>query len=239
MARYLVRAGGSVLAALTIVAGGAVMGAGTAVALPSWMDEIWQNVAPPCVAGQDNLGDARPYCYNTWFLKNEIVGDQKFYYQGRKVAAPGAEVQFHVGVRGMQAAYDDPAADVDVTSFTHHVPKGFELIGVRAVRQTPTDRGAPVDEKLEDFTTVVDPVSGDVTVMAPSGGWAIPPGYDHGRFESSSVSVTFTYRAPDEAFQGTTGMTATGTEVPTVRGWIMTEDIRSDTDNGGAGSTGS
>lgn len=239
MVGSFVRAGGSVLAALTIATGGAVMGAGTAVGLPSWMDEIWQNVAPQCVPGQDGLGDARPYCYEDSFLKSKIVGDHNFYYGGHKVAAPGAEVQFHVGVRGVEAAYDDPAADVDVTSFTHHVPKGFELIGVTAARGTPTDSGAPVHEKLEDFTTVVDPVSGDVTVMAPAGGWAIPPGYDAGRFESSSVSVTFTYRAPDEDFQGTTGMTATGTEVPTVQGWIMSEDIRSDADNGGTGSTGS
>ncbi len=86
---------------------------------------------------------------------------------------------------------------------------------------------------------MVDPGTGDVTVTAPEGGWALMPGQNGGRLEGGSVTVEFVYQAPDLAVGSTGGMTFTGTGVPASQDWVATGATRVMPGFMGTGSTGS
>ncbi|MFD4423393.1 hypothetical protein ACFWO5_00985 [Rhodococcus sp. NPDC058481] len=227
------------LAALTIVAGGALMGAGTAAGQTWWADEIWQNLVRPCNDHSPQFPDLGP-CYRNGFADSGMLGNYKGAYFGVKEVDPGADATFTAVVVAQEAAFQvaAPEVNVDVTSVTHLPPEGFEFVGVKVTGYTPTETppGPLVDLPS---TVAVDPVTGKVTVTAPEGGWALQPGRNGGKFEGGSVSLVFEYKAPDKALDGANGFTFTGTGVPASDGWVASGNTRVLPAGGGTGSTGS
>ncbi|AQA20491.1 hypothetical protein BTZ20_5790 [Rhodococcus sp. MTM3W5.2] len=73
-----------------------------------------------------------------------------------------------------------------------------------------------------DSTAVVDPVTGDVTVTAPAGGWAIPTAATDAGSLTGYLSVGLRYKVVKSYLDGTTGVTFTGTGVPASEGWVAT-----------------
>jgi hypothetical protein len=235
MAGHLVHTGGAVLAALTIAAGGA----GTAGATPWVVDELWQGVAPSCSIISGQVADWVP-CYRSGFNNSGFLGDYKGNLQGPREAAPGAEVVFYAQVFAQEPAYDvaSPEANVDVTSITFHAPKGFDFVDVKVGGYISVPFGQGVSRAL-DGTVAVDPATGDVTVTAPAGGWALIPGQNGGKFEGGNVTARFTYKAPETDVGGTVGMTFTGTSVPASDGWVASDSTRVMPGFLGTGSAGS
>ncbi|MFE3290677.1 hypothetical protein [Rhodococcus sp. NPDC059234] len=243
----LVRRGGAVLAALAIVTGGALAGAGGAgasstgsAAGASWLpDELLQNLLPPCEDYSGQFPDQRP-CYRNTFATSGTLGNYFGVYSGVKEAGAGARTTFYATVGANEAAFRvaDPEANVDVTSVTHHAPKGFTFVGVKVTGRTPQPI-TPWPAVTFDSTAVVDPVTGDVTVTAPEGGWPIRPGWNGGRFATGSVSLALEYTAPDEALDGASGFTFTGTGVPASQGWVATGNTRVLPASWGLGTSGS
>lgn len=212
MVGSLVRKGGSVLAALAVVAGGALAGAGSAgsVALGS--------SAPPC-----SPEDSMPGCYHSNFEDVKKVGDIRLGYSGPKEAVLGSEVAFEPTLYAGDYGYHPSVPDVAIKSVTHHAPKGFEFTGATVYAYTPA--GWPVGSTVTylDKTVVVDPVTGDVTVTAPAGGWAVPVGdFGTSGFNSGWVNVVLTYKVTELVSDGTSGATFTGTGVPASEGWVAT-----------------
>lgn len=242
MVGHLVCKGGAVLAALTIVTGGAVAGAGGAGAVSTGsaagqLDEMWQNLLRPCHDYSPQFPDLGP-CYRAGFSDNGTLGNYLGAYSGVKEVDPGAKALFTASVVAKEAAFQvpSPEVDVDVTSVTHHAPKGFQFVGVKVTGGTPTPTPPwPIVDLAS--TTTVDPVTGDVTVTAPDGGWALQPGRNGG-FAGGYVSLVFEYKAPDVALDGTNGFTFTGTGVPASEDWVASGNTRV-MPAGGMGSTGS
>ncbi|MGW6375368.1 hypothetical protein ACWFRB_04780 [Rhodococcus sp. NPDC055112] len=240
MVGHLVRKGGAVLAVLTVVAGGAVVGMGTAVGQTGSADEIWRNLVRPCYPTGDAFFPDRGPCYRNTFSDSGMLGNYKGAYFGVKTVEPGVDVSFDAVVVAQEAAFDVPAPEVnvDVASVTHHPPKGFEFVGVKVTGHTPVPilPGPGVDLAS---TVVVDPVTGDVTVSAPAGGWALQPGRNGEQFAGGAVSLVFHYKAPDQDVDGDNGFTFTGTGVPASNGWVATGNTRVVPVSGGIGSSGS
>ncbi|MFI6430062.1 hypothetical protein [Rhodococcus oryzae] len=243
MIGQLVRRGGAVLAALTIVTGGAVAGAGGAGAVSTGsaagqLDEMWQNLLRPCHDTSAQFPDPGP-CYRNGFSDVGMLGNYKGAYSGVKEVDPGANATFAAVVVAQEAAFQvaAPEVNVDVTSVTHHAPKGFEFVRVTVTGETPTPTPPwPVVDL--DSTATVDPATGDVTVTAPDGGWALQPGRNGNMFAGGAVRLVFEYKAPDVALDGTNGFTFTGTGVPASDGWVASGNTRV-LPAGGMGSTGS
>jgi hypothetical protein len=216
MVGSLVRKGGSVLAVLAVVAGGAFAGAGSAgsVALGS--------AAPPC-----SVDDSMPGCYDSWFEDVKKVGDILLGYRGPKAVALGQETSFVAVFNAGDGSYQDSIPDVAIASVTHHPPKGFEFMGV------------DVSTATLDSTAVVDPVTGDLTVTAPAGGWAVPKHQaSNGHWDSGYVEVVFTYKVTKLVLDGTSGLRFTGTDVPASDGWMVTGTTKvTPVDLGGFGSS--
>ncbi|TQF74754.1 hypothetical protein FK531_01270 [Rhodococcus spelaei] len=240
MVGKLVRAGGSVLAALTIVAGGAVVGMGTAGAQTGSADEVWRNLVSPCYDSDPFFPDQRP-CYRNNFSDSGMLGNYKGAYFGAKTVDQGAHATFTAVVVAQEAAFQvaAPEVNVDVTSVTHRAPKGFEFVAVKVTGITPAPQPLGGQAVALDSTAVVDPVTGDVTVTAPAGGWALLPGRDGRQFAGGSVSLVFDYKAPDKDLGGDNGFTFTGTGVPASNGWVAQGNTRVVPVSGGIGSTGS
>lgn len=240
MVRHLVRKGGAVLAALTVVAGGAMTGMGTAAGQTGSADEIWRNLVRPCYPTDDGFFPDRGPCYRNTYSDTGMLGNYKGVYFGVKTVEPGADVTFDAVVVAQEAAFDVPAPElnVDVTSVTHHPPKGFEFVGVKVTGSTPVPLPPGPYVNL-DSTVAVDPATGDVTVSAPAGGWALQPGRNGEMFAGGAVSLVFTYKAPDKDVDGDTGFTFTGTGVPASKGWVAKGNTRVVAVSGGLGSTGS
>ncbi|WP_027502710.1 hypothetical protein [Rhodococcus sp. UNC363MFTsu5.1] len=243
----LVRRGGAALAALAILTGGALAGAGGASASStgsadgqSWLpDEILQNLLPVCEDYSPQFPDQRP-CYRNSFSDSGTLGNYPGWYGGVKEVDAGAKATFRAVVGATEAAFQvaDPEANVDVRSVTHHAPKGFTFVGVKVLGQTPQPI-SPWPIVTFDATTVVDPATGDVTVTAPEGGWPIRPGWNGGRFATGTVTLAFEYTAPDEALDGACGFTFTGTGVPASQGWVATGNTRVLPASWGLGTSGS
>lgn len=245
---HLVRAGGAVLAALSIVAGGVVAGTGAATGAvmgigstdqgPWWADEILQNLIRPCEPSLPwEYGDRG--CYDNGFRDEGMLGNYRGVYYGPQEVAPGATVTFTAVVVAQEAAFDVTASgeSVDITSVTQHLPKGFEFVGVKVTGYTPTE--TPGQTVNLESTVAVDPDGGDVTVTAPAGGWALNPGSNGGKFEGGSVSLDFTYKAPEGFVADSTGFTFTGTHVPASDGWVAEATTRVVPSSGVTGSSGS
>lgn len=239
MVGHLVRKGGAVLAALTVVAGGAMVGTGAAAGQTGSADEMWRNLVRPCHDSDPWFPDRGP-CYRNTFSESGMLGNYQGSYSGVKTVDPGADVTFTAAVTAREAAFDVPVPEVnvDVTSVTHHPPRGFEFVGVKATGYSPAPGSEGYGVSL-DSTVVVDPVTGDVTVSAPDGGWALEPGWIASTFRSGMVSLVFDYKAPDKDVDGDNGFTFTGTGVPASKGWVAKGNTRVVPVSGGIGSAGS
>ncbi|TQF74756.1 hypothetical protein FK531_01280 [Rhodococcus spelaei] len=206
MAGRLVRAGGSMLAAPTIAAGGAVTGVGTAGAAGSGSADggsvALGSSAHPCT-GEDTM----PGCDDGQFKEVATVGHIQLEYIGSsKPVVLGQETGFLTRFDGRDAV---------ITSVTHHPPRGFEFTSAKDWSWSyPAGDGVVT---YLDSTAVVDPVTGDVTVTAPAGGWTAAPG----RY-SGSVFVSLGYRATAFGQDGASGLRFTGTDVPASEGWMVT-----------------
>jgi hypothetical protein len=206
MVGSLVRKGGSVLAALAVVAGGAVTGVGTAGAAGSGSLEQGSvalgSSAPPCY-----FEDPMPGCDDGLFNDEATVGNISLVYTGTsRAVALGQETGFRARLSGR---------DVAITSVTHHVPRGFEFTGAH-VWSWAYPLGDAIETTL-DSTAVVDPVTGDVTITAPAGGWIAADG----RF-TGSVFVSLDYKVTALSPDGASGLRFTGTGVPASEGWMAT-----------------
>ncbi|SEM16052.1 hypothetical protein [Rhodococcus maanshanensis] len=215
MVGQLVRRGGSVLAALAVVVGGATMGAGVAGGAPGG------GFGSSCSGLYEELcGEA--------FLDHGAKGNILLGYQGPAKAEVGSEVTYYPSFTAR-----DGIPGLAVMSVTHHAPRGFEFVGAEV---TSRPRFA-ADAKL-DSTAVVDPVTGDVTVTAPAGGWAIPTSATDAGSLSGSLFVGLRYKVVESYLAGTTGVTFTGTDVPASEGWLATGATRVTSGIGGLGSSG-
>ncbi|MFC9786828.1 hypothetical protein [Rhodococcus sp. NPDC127528] len=238
MAGRLVRAGGMVLAALTIAAGGAVTGVGTAGAAGSGSLEggsaALGSSAPPCSVDDSMLGcdDGKFHTFD------KRVGNFRMSFSGSDEVAIGHNTvltaNFFLGdSRGGQVSLPDGA----VESVTFHPPKGFEFQSVKVRSYTPNFYPEDPISTNPDSTAVVDPVTGDVTVTAPTGGWAITKRVSsEGFVYSGQLSVDVGFKATQTVDDGTNGVTFTGTDVPASEGWLQTGTTRVVPDLGPFGS---
>ncbi|WP_139191321.1 hypothetical protein [Rhodococcus tukisamuensis] len=189
------------LAALAIGVGVATMGAGAA----------W-GVSSSAVGGVDQgcAGLEQP-CDTSFWSPSERVGNSNIYlgYQGPGEAEVGREVGYFPSFSA-----PDGMPGLAVTSVTHHAPRGFEFVGAEVSSRTPPWW---TDVNL-DSTATVDPVTGDVTVTAPEGGWVIPTD----GFRSGQLYVYLRYKVVKPYLAGTAGVTFTGTDVPASKGWMAT-----------------
>ncbi|CRK53942.1 conserved exported hypothetical protein [Rhodococcus sp. RD6.2] len=203
----LVRAGGVMLAVATIASGGLAIGAGTAAAQGSSAGSSdyysYSSDPGPC-------GWPPGFCDDERFQATVQVGDTYLDYRGPDRAAPGTETTFIADFyAGDPTASMPPLEPVEISSVTNHTPKGFEFVGATVTRHT-------YNGALEtlDSTTSVDPRTGDVTVKAANGAWAVPKG------NNSRVKVVLTYRVNEVGFDTTSGITFTGTDTPTSGKWV-------------------
>lgn len=214
MGGHLVRAGGAVLAALTIVAGGATVGVGGAGAVSTGSTGV-----PQC----DPYGGAQmgPCDDDAFQTAEQRVGDfrMSFYGSDELVVGQNAWLLLRVGNAGPRASLPDAT----VTSVTFHTPKGFEFAGVSVTSYTPKSHLEESIYTTLDSTAVVDHVTGDVTVTAPAGGWAVPTRENGaGGIVSGEVAVSASFKATELVADGTSGVTFTGAGVPESEGWMAT-----------------
>ncbi|MFC7448276.1 hypothetical protein [Rhodococcus daqingensis] len=241
IAGQLVRAGGSVLAALTIAASGITMGAGTAAGQSWWEDEIQQNLWPPCTIEWTPSGGP---CYRNAFTDQGMAGDLRMSYTGPKDVKSGEVVSFYASSSAGEGGYQPAVPDVVVSSVTHHPPRGFEFMDATVSAGKPGWYPEGSTHWALDSTVAVDPVTGDVTVTPPVGGWAVPKSREYTgvageiSFMSGYVSVHLRYRASGYGLDNPSGVTVTGTGVPASEDWLATGNTRV-TPMGGTGSTGS
>ncbi|MET4610687.1 hypothetical protein ABIC28_001665 [Rhodococcus sp. PvR044] len=241
MVGSLVRKGGSVLAALTVVASGITMGVGTAAGQSWWEDEVLQNLLPPCTI--ESMPSGGP-CYERAFTDEGMAGDLHMSYAGPKDVKSGDVVSFYASSSAGEGGYQPAVPDVEVSSVTHHPPRGFEFMDATVFARKPGWYPEGSTHWALDSTVAVDPVTGNVTVTPPAGGWAVPksreyhPNPDTTLFLSGDVTVQMRYRASGYGLDNPSGVTVTGTGVPASEGWLATGNTRV-TPMGGTGSTGS
>ncbi|MET4610685.1 hypothetical protein ABIC28_001663 [Rhodococcus sp. PvR044] len=197
MVGQLVRRGGSVLAALAVVVGGATMGAG---------------VAGGASVGSSCTGIYEKLCNGEAFIDQGARGNILLAYQGPAKAKVGSEVLYFPGLEAR-----DGTPGLTVTSFTHHVPRGLEFVGAEVISYSPILPGAELDS-----TAMVDPVTGDVTVTAPAGGWVIPTAVTDTGSRTGFLRVNLRYKVVKSYLDGNTGVTFTGTGAPASEGWVAT-----------------
>lgn len=249
------RVGGSMLAAVTVVAGGVAFGSGTAAgdvtvfgsstgsvgSTPWWLDEALDGLRPcegrPSPAAPPDMGP----CYQD---RDAVatLGNYRATYSAASDVDPGSEVRFYGDIQVEEAAYNvaNPEKDVNVTSVVQRPPKGFEFIGVEVRRLTPVKNFNDYRVEALESTVAVDPVTSEVTVTAPEGGWSILPGEAfHGGFESGRLGMVFTFRAPERVEGSVHGFRFTGTTVPKSDGLVVTRTTRVMPDVAGTGSAGS
>lgn len=225
MGGNLVRAGGAVLAALAIAAGGALAGSGTAGAI--FVGDVWVNGSiDNATGGKPCSWDILPRpCSVESFQSNVLVGDTYLDYWGTDRAQPGDKTTFsaafYLGDPSTPVSDDVPRPDVVINGLTHHAPRGFEFTGAWAYAYSHRN----IQQRL-DVNVVVDPVTGDVTVTAPDGGWAIPKDRNKEN-DNGRVHVALNYTVAELGGDSTSGMTFTGTDTPASGGWVATGDTRS------------
>lgn len=227
-----VRRGGAVLAALAIVAGGAVTGAGGAGAASTGS----AGPGGPAAECGRQCDDA--------FHGYAARGDIGVYYEGPVEAVVGREVTFKAEFETRGDGWTG-LPDVDVATVTHHAPEGFTFAGAAVTSYDWTPGRYPVT--VLDSAVAVDPATGDVTVAAPAGGWAIPVVAGQPRpqgiyYRSGTVTVKLRYTATRPVRDGASGLTFTGTGVPASEGWVTTgttQVTEAPKGLGGFGSSGS
>ncbi|MGW6375369.1 hypothetical protein ACWFRB_04785 [Rhodococcus sp. NPDC055112] len=231
MARRLVQKGGSVLAALTLVVGGAMLGAGGAAAASTGSAGP-EGPAAPCGRQCDDA-----------FHDDKARGDIGVYYEGPVEAVVGREVTFKAEFTALGDGWQG-LPDVDLATVKHHAPEGFTFTGAEVTSYDWTPGRYPIT--VLDSAVVVDPATGDVTVAAPAGGWAIPvvanqSGPDKTYYASGIVTVKLRYTATQSVRDAASGLTFTGTGVPASEGWVAkgTIQVAEAPQAGGFGSSGS
>jgi len=224
MVGHLVRRGGSVLAALAVVVGGAAMGTGVAGGAAGGG---FGSTGVPCV------GLTSPLCDGI-FSDGATAGNIGLSYWGPAEAEVDSEVAFT-----SRFLARDAMPDLAVTSVTHHAPRGFEFVGAEVQSRRGAVYPDPDTYTELDATVVVDPVTGDVTVAAPAGGWAIPRSQESsGSWRTGQVDVKLRYQVTKSHLDGTSGVTFTGTGVPASEGWLATGATRVTPGIGGFNSSG-
>lgn len=217
MGGHLVRAGGAVLAALTIATGGMTVGMGTAGALSSsgHSDRPCPPQVGPWFPHLPTLEEVLMPCDDEEFFSVSKVGEAYLGYRGPAGTAPGEVVDFDMwfSLEFPLDRNDVPASQPDrvVTTITHHVPRGFEF---RAVEVHEGSRRL-------DVTTEVDPVTGDVTITAPGDGWVIPNDET-----MDTLDVTMTYAVTEVGEDGASRVGFTGTDSPVSGQWAATGNTR-------------
>ena len=177
----LVRAGGVMLAAVTIASGGLAAGAGVAGAASSFFGSSGQIYEYPDFGG-------------------EYIGFGCM-YEGPSTAVVGQEIAFtSVCTQGWGMGTDTPGPTAVMTSFTHSVPEGFEFVGAQVTSYDWDE--PPYAIKVLPSSVAVDPTSGNVTLTPPSDGWTIPEGVDDGTYRSGDITVTLRYKPTAPLFEG-------------------------------------
>lgn len=228
MAGQVVRAGGSVLAALTIVAGGALVGVGAAGAQSSDMN---MPVACDPFTDEDFKDDPFP-CDLQRFDERAYAGAFHVLFTGRDRVSPGENAV----VRAYFSNNNPGRSGLELTSATVRTPRGFVFTSgsVRLNEYNSSNSGVPVDAS---FT--VDSATGDVTVTAPTGGVDIPSFEDSpGGVRSQVVLVTLNYEPTEYVIDGKSSVRFSGTGVPD-SDWVATGVTQVAPDFGGFGSSGS
>ncbi len=226
MAGHVARTGGAVLAALTIVAGGALAGVGSAGAQSSedgfqgsvgdLLYDLTITGFPPCEpVSQDNMP-----CDDGRFDNGMVtVGNIKVDLDGPN--------ELNLGDTAQITAYlwESPPYGVDlskepetqITSATVRVPRGFVFTGGE-VSSGPT--------QVFDATFVVDPATGDVTATAPTNGWTIPRFQAaNGVYHSRGIGVKLNFEATEYVYRGESAVRFSGTGVPS-SDWVQTGETR-------------
>ncbi|MGW0040824.1 hypothetical protein [Rhodococcus sp. NPDC003348] len=218
MVGRIVRAGGAVLAALAIVAGGALAGVGSAGAQSS--EEGFQGSVgdllfdftvigfPPCPPiSQDNMP-----CDDGRFSSRAVVGDIGVGFKGTRELDRGDTAQMETTF-WVEPPIFDQQPNLQIASTTVRTPRGFVFTGGEVK--------AGLAQML-DATFAVDPATGDVTATAPAGGWAIPSYQNSdGRFRTGSVTVVLNYEATEYVSQGEAAVRFSGTGTPE-SDWVLT-----------------
>ncbi|SDC49616.1 hypothetical protein SAMN05444580_10140 [Rhodococcus tukisamuensis] len=208
----MMRRGASILAAVAVAAGGLAVGAGTANATGSSGPG---SSAPPCAPEGAQLA-----CDDGQFYEVEKAGNIRLAYHGPDEAVLGQEIAFTSEFEAGDSDYQDVQPEVAIASVTHHAPRGFEFTGATVTAAKYELYPATSVFTPLEATVVVDPVTGDVTVTAPAGGWAAPKTETNNGILTGTVVVKLAYKATELVSDGTSGVTFTGTDVPASEGWM-------------------
>lgn len=252
MAGHLVRAGGTVLAALTIVAGGA-LSTGTAGAQslepgtePS-LSLVGSIVYGLVDAGSvtEKLGACEPpydvdrdavMCDDLRFQDWASVANFQAELTGRDQMFRGEEAvvraNFSITKLGELA---DPQSGLELASATVRTPRGFEFKGGKASLSGVS--GVSTATPL-DLTYAVDPETGNVTVTAATGSMDLPAWQTARGWSSDNIRMELTYVATEYVTDGETALRFSGTGVPD-SGWVATGVTQVTPDFDPFGSSGS
>ena len=250
MAGYLVRAGGGMLAALAIVAGGAAS-AGTAGAQslePGTELTLgplgWSILFGLVDAGSvtEELGACEPpydvdrdavMCDDLRFDDWASVENFQAKVTGRDQMLRGEEAvvraNFSMTRLGEMA---DPQSGLELASATVRTPRGFEFKGGKASLS-----GVSTTTPL-DLTYTVDPETGDVTVTAATGSMDLTAWQTAWGWSSDTIHMELTYVATEYVTDGETALRFSGTGVPD-SGWVASGVTQVTPDLGPFGSSGS
>ncbi|WP_137875179.1 hypothetical protein [Rhodococcus sp. Q] len=199
MAGNLARGGVAILAMLTVAASGAAAGVANAAGSAGSSDEACSLIEGGC-GGETQLG------YGS-------RGDIAIKYMGPYYAVAGQDVTFtaELGVPFGEGLSQGAVVD----SVTHRAPEGFTFTGADVTSYEQAPGVYPV--KFLESSAVVDSETGDVTVTAPSDGWAVPS-----RAAGGIVYVNIHYRVAkpitDEFIRS--HITFTGPKVPASDEWV-------------------
>ncbi|TJZ79969.1 hypothetical protein FCG67_03480 [Rhodococcus oryzae] len=229
VAGHVVRKGGSLLGALTIVAGGALAGVGAAGAVDtgSFTSELGA-----CQPFTDvDLGPSA--CDDLRYQDRAVVGDFDVELTGRDRVSHGenavVRANFSINKPGDLV---DPQSGLELTSATIRTPRGFVFTSGDASLSSWSS------DAVLDATFTVDPETGDVTVTAPTGGWVIPTRESSWGVAAGSVRMNLNYTATESVDSGESALRFSGAGVPE-SGWVATGTTQVAPDLGGFGSSGS
>lgn len=201
MAGNLGRGGVAVLAMLTVAAGGAAVG----VANAAGSSEETCSIFLDC-GGEEQLG------YGS-------RGDVGITYLGPAYAVAGQDVTFTADL-GALPFYEGASPETVISSVTHRAPEGFTFVGADVTSYEETPGVYPV--KFLDSSAAVDSETGDVTVTAPDGGWAVPPRVAGTTNWVHRVEVKLHYHVTKPIAEefARSYITFTGPEVPASDDWV-------------------
>ncbi|SEM16081.1 hypothetical protein [Rhodococcus maanshanensis] len=248
IAGQLARAGGAVLAALTVVAGGAGLGTAAAASTAPESAEPMINFLALTMLGSTSTdhatcvpGDPDPMPCDNGTFHSSNRGELGAVFSGPHSLKRGENVQldaqffaFAMPNGGLHPSRPDKV----VTSATIKNPDGFVFAGGDVTAYTHDEAGAVDSGSVTalDATFTVDPVTGDVTATPPAGGWDIPSvERAGGGFSSGMVHVKVNYQATELVRDGEAAVGFIGTGVP-VTEWLPSPTIDVMPELGGSGS---